>query len=84
MIGNKILMFRSVWLLCLLLFQAMYGGLHSFQGCKAHNELMAKHKVKDWYLRMEDQINTHQGASILTTSPTKHPNFVGFKDGKCQ
>ena len=68
--------------LCVLVIQAMYGGLHSFQGCKAHNELMATHKVKDWYLRMEDQIYTHQGASVLGSSPTRHPNYVGFQEKK--
>ncbi|XP_045160308.2 prostaglandin E synthase 2-like isoform X2 [Mercenaria mercenaria] len=50
---------------------SVYGALHSFEGCQAHTDLMSIHKVKDWYQRMEQQINGHQGAFLLEELPTK-------------
>ncbi|KAH3849781.1 prostaglandin E synthase 2-like [Dreissena polymorpha] len=52
---------------------SVYGALHSFQGCQAFKDLMQCHKVKDWYERTEEQIDTHQGAMLLGKKPAHHP-----------
>lgn len=51
---------------------AVYGALHSFEGCRAFQELMATHRIHRWYKRMEEQINLHEGVNIVPKHLKRH------------